>query len=334
MHHFSCHGVFGSTNHLINEILKNIFICGGKLGVNVFVLITGYFLINGKFKIKKTVKIWFDVFFYTIVIYLISTVLRINNFNLKNLLLCFIPFSHSEYWFFSCYLILYILSPFLNKLIKSLSQNEFVFLIAFLFLCQTILPSISGVELLNNTSWFILLYFIGSYIKLYPNRYFNNKKLNAISFCLLTIIVLTSNCFGLKLWSMKSAVNLIWSLTMFLTFKNISITKGDKIITIIASSTFGIYLIHDSNFLRSTIWNTWFNVGYHYQMPTFIIFSIVSIITIFAVCFAIDYLKRLSVDKLFYYCSNKIENKILLAKSKNNSPAISDETNNNDKTAQ
>lgn len=62
-HHIAMHSNFSSSN--ITSYLYIVFIqMGGKIGVNIFVLISGYFLINTeKIKIKKILKLWGQMFF-------------------------------------------------------------------------------------------------------------------------------------------------------------------------------------------------------------------------------------------------------------------------------
>ena len=51
IHHFSVHGgYFTETQGTLpfNATLIDLFAMGGRLGVNIFVLISGYFLINSK----------------------------------------------------------------------------------------------------------------------------------------------------------------------------------------------------------------------------------------------------------------------------------------------
>ena len=51
-HHFYVHGGFSSISPT-NKALMTFFEFGGKFGVAIFVMISGYFLVNSKFKIKK-----------------------------------------------------------------------------------------------------------------------------------------------------------------------------------------------------------------------------------------------------------------------------------------
>ena len=74
--HFATHGDFSfDTNVLsIPRLWWNFIEMGGNLGVNIFVLISGYFLVssNGKvFNLPRILKFWGQVFVYSIAIYLI-----------------------------------------------------------------------------------------------------------------------------------------------------------------------------------------------------------------------------------------------------------------------
>ena len=62
MHHYSIHGfspniLYYSSNKYILDFLS----LEGKLGVNCFILISGYFMINQKFTIKKLLSILGEV---------------------------------------------------------------------------------------------------------------------------------------------------------------------------------------------------------------------------------------------------------------------------------
>ena len=80
-HHFSVHGGFQySTDDLtINYLWINFIAIGGKIGVNIFVLISGYFLINAVgFNVNKLVKLWIQIFSYSILFYIIPESVKLN----------------------------------------------------------------------------------------------------------------------------------------------------------------------------------------------------------------------------------------------------------------
>ena len=54
LHHFYDNNIIlDYQNITIHQLIVQILSVGGKIGVNCFMLITGYFMIESKFKIKK-----------------------------------------------------------------------------------------------------------------------------------------------------------------------------------------------------------------------------------------------------------------------------------------
>ena len=87
------------------------------VAVNCYVLISGYFLVKSQFKIKKFFKLWGKTIFYSITVYLILILLSLTNFNIKDLIKTIFLVVTKQYWFITTCLAMYLLSPFLNKLI-------------------------------------------------------------------------------------------------------------------------------------------------------------------------------------------------------------------------
>lgn len=88
MHHYVVHGQFAWTanNICANKIILEILSLGGKLGVNCFVLITGYFMIQTKTNWKKLLKIILEVWFYSVSIFIMGALTQTIDFNIKLLI--------------------------------------------------------------------------------------------------------------------------------------------------------------------------------------------------------------------------------------------------------
>lgn len=75
---------------------------------------------------------------------------------------------------------------------------------------------------------------------------------------------------------------------MFLLFQSIDI-GSNKYINIISRTTFGIYLLHDSAFVRQIIWHSVFQVDKNqYGSPYCFLYAILTISIIFAICSICD----------------------------------------------
>ena len=197
-----------------NEYIFKTFYFFGELGVNLFALITGYFLIKNKFSLKKLIKLILEVDFYYLLLIPVSIIFKIDTgltfISIKDYFLMFFPIILNKYWFITAYLLVYCLSPFLNILINKMSQIEYKRLIIVVVLIWSIIPTFFGLffndtETLlyyNRFIWLIIMYIIGGYNRLYSIKFFNNKKniyLTAlISFVIMLLSILVIYRFRYK----------------------------------------------------------------------------------------------------------------------------------------
>ena len=292
-HHFSMHSVLPDNVFGFNKFLFDAFAVGGKIAVNVFIFITGYFMVKSSFKPKKLLYLVLQTFFYCCLIYFLFLILGYYTFDVTEMFDYVLGF-YTKYWFMTGYLILYALSPFLNKIINNSSQKSLILLILIAIALQNNLINID----LGNLVWFCTMYFIGAYIRIYPNKIINSFRFNLILTIILFIaIILFNTLLKISLWDLKNIVGVLASITLFCLFKNINI-KNNKVINFISSATLGIYLIHDNPIVRPVLWNNWLNVGYHIQSNNFWIFTICAVLLVFTVCLIIEIL-RILLDKLF-----------------------------------
>lgn len=304
-HHFACHGGYAiSKIPQLNAQLINGLIVGGKLGVNVFVLISGYFMIESKFKFSKLLRLVSHVVFYSVLFYLLEVILNRQEFNIWEFFVQFFANCTSRYWFASCYVILFILSPYLNKMIKACDKKQHLLLIAILLFIQTILPKFYNISYFGNTFWFITVYIIATYFRLYSNKIFDNVWIMLGGFLITLFVMVFANINGLTLWGLKNVTCVICSVCIFCLFKNINVGKI-KIINFISSATYGVYLLHDNNFTRPFIWRELLNCPARAFENSFPLFALCAILGVFAVCTVIELARKYSV-KLFEILLKKL----------------------------
>lgn len=99
----------------------------GRTGVNIFVLIGAWFLIDLPFRSMRVVRLYLATILYTVPITLIILFLGVKSDGVsgKELFAAFTPFTSGPLWFVSCYLFLLLVSPFLNILIHTLSPHMY-----------------------------------------------------------------------------------------------------------------------------------------------------------------------------------------------------------------
>lgn len=255
---------FSSLNGIVAHLLR-VF-CG--CAVNIFVLISGYFLVESTFKIKKAVRIWAETFFYSVTMFLISGILGLDKVCVSSVVFSFFPIISRHYWFPVAYLALFIISPLLNKFIRAISDKEFQYLIfgggIILSAWTSFVFFSAGVLTGGNTGllWFIYLYFVGAYIRK------KEIKTTFLNYVVLIVLVIGLTAFqflsesfailqNFQFLKDDSIFELILSVTLFIIFLNIKITNKAVRKTIVAISTcsFGVYLIQESCMFRNYLWN-------------------------------------------------------------------------------
>lgn len=229
-------------------------------GVNIFVLITGFFLIDKKWTCLRYFRLWYPVAFYTIgIIFLFYVLDRAGissgyyDFGLARYYIAKIMFG-SCYWFFAAYSALYLLIPFLNRAIHRIDKQT---LLSLLLVTAGILPIMNMMcfEAIygggNVFVWFIVLYLVGAYIRKYPIDVPCLVLLSAIAICIFIPTVLkividsawVSNAVG----GLSSPFVVLYSVSVFVLFsrwKNCKFASIAKILSVMSSLSFGVYLIH------------------------------------------------------------------------------------------
>lgn len=242
----------------VKDYFLVLFGMGGKTGINCFVLITGYFMCTSNITKMKILKLLSEVYFYRIVVWLIFFFSGYEPFSIKGFLSMLVPFLTVADNFTGCFLLFYLLIPFLNKLIHTLTEKEHFWLMAWCLGVYVILPSFAKANFVfNYVTWFSILFIIASYIRLYPKDWFSNTKITgtlmAVSVILswgsVAVLATLSRMVGKNIgisYFFVSDSNKILALatgvSAFLFFKNINIGRS-KIINTIAASTFGVLLI-------------------------------------------------------------------------------------------
>lgn len=298
--HYSVHGQLqiADVSLTFNKLLLNLAKTGG-LGVDIFVIISSYFLVSSSLKLKKILKLIFQVFFYSVIIYLLCVISGLQTFEVKEFIRCLLPSTTNQYWFFTVYLVLYLIHPFLNKFIENIKQKQHFIVIIFCVFIWSIVPTFLDEYNFygNELALFVMLYFLGSYIRLYP---LNAKKEKTLGILLIIIGTLTSLMFmalvrllpflNINHLGNTSIFVIFIAVGLFMIFKNLNIGTS-SVVNNIAMCTFGVYLIHDNNYIRTLLWNNLLPNEAYKDSPYLILHMIACVLIVYVVCTIIEYLR-------------------------------------------
>ena len=289
------------------SIFLFLFGAWGKIGINCFVMITGYFMCKSQITAKKFAKLVGEWLLYRYAIHLIFIITGYEALTLKSIIEIIVPITNISQNFTSCFVVFWLFIPFLNILISHINERQHFYLLLLAGFTYVFLGTAHRVTM-NYVSWFIVLYLIASYIRIYPKKWMDSIAVTAIMLILSVLVSAASvvvcakigkNAF-LFVTDSNTFLAVLVGVFAFLFFKNIKIPYN-KLINTIAASTFGVLLIHaHSDAMRQWLWkDTLDNVG-HYGDKYMPLYVIGCVLCVFIVCVIIDVIRINLLEKPFF----------------------------------
>lgn len=299
----------GTVNYYIANLFETICI----ISVNIFVLITGYYSIkvipDGNYStgIKKPINLYVIMLFYGVLFFIIALIIGKQELSYTTVLRTILPFFYGKRWFVETYIILMLLSPFLNKLLGSLTKRNYIVLLGIWISLFSVWPSFFNNPPIKDRGYgivhFITLYMIAGFIKLHISLIKKSKYqfllIIGTAFCMIGTYFLRNWFNG---WNYDFILNIISAVFVLIYFLILE-SEHNRIINTIAGTTFGVFLIHTDISLMHFIYQDILHCSNYYQSPYFIIHFIVSVLLMFVAGAIIDTMRQLlwkiTFDKWF-----------------------------------
>lgn len=318
LHHYAFHGTFDWQNFnpkYIETLRVNLFFNFlGNLGVVLFVMIGAYFLCEKRFTFRRPINLIITTAFYSFGIYFILKFCfhNLGIFKPDTLSRTLLPFPlPSGYWFVFAYILMLLAMPCLNIIINNINRQQLLLLILCILLLWSFYPTgisafsskpDTGGESFGYTQaiYFIEIYFVSAYVRIYNGKLLNSKKATGILSCLTLIIsclvtLLATNQYRLDrvldLYAINSPLALLSAIFIFCFFRNVSF--HNILVNNFAKSMFAVYLIHDDSFIRPLLWHRWISSQiFKNNAWSYCVHGIIYSLIIFISCIIIDTIIR------------------------------------------
>lgn len=333
-HVFSWGGVLNNSTYHIQKIIYLLYAII-LVHVNSFVLVSGYFQSKSKFKISKPIKLLIIMWLYKALITIIGYKLGWFTLTRFELLWNISPFDFANYWFVKMYIVLYCLSPFINKMVSKLNRKQLKKLIIVIFCLCSVVVTITNQEFFQNLRGyslvnFVFLYLIGYYIRIYIftekniKKYKNDKRKKLLAL-LVFILCFLINYFiyrvGNRLTVYGGGFQFIGNriINVFMAYDNPLVVIGsiayfiffgllnikNKFINFISMFVLEIYIIHETALFRPILYSIF---GLDGIFSSYLIFLkiIVVVISIFVGCCVISGFRML-ISKFINFLLKKFK---------------------------
>lgn len=269
--------------------------------VNCFVFISGWFSI--KSSIRGFFNLLFLVVFYNLLDYFAFLGFRLIDFDFRQFIThCnFLPY----YWFVTCYIALYLLSPILNTFIdhadKAVARNTVL-----IFVVLDVVLGWGFYELQFNRGHsllhFMVIYLIARYIRVYGGRWFKfDKKYDLLIYLLISVLtpvaIMLCSKVAPSLWGhydrlLRYNSPLVIVSTTYLSLFFTKLKFYSKTVNFIGASCFAVYLIHQDVLMRGYVIDFcqyWFN---NHSLFVYAGVVVLSIVGLFVVAVLVDQLRK------------------------------------------
>lgn len=285
------------------------------VAVNVYVLISGYFLSQKGFSFRRLLRLECQVLFYTLLIPVgltaagaLSASELWNPYHLWN---CLFPVQSGHYWFVTAYVVLLLFSPFLNAAVRAMSARQLRIAIGTLLIFFCLGKSLSVLPFASDRygydfGWFICLYLTGACMRRHGSALLGRKRRCALlyaSSCLLTAGIELAGlwlCAGRGILEYYASVpfhyNYVFAYTgalgLFGLFSGLRIPEGkvSERICRISQAVLGVYLIHEQADISGR-WTAWISGEPSCHTAGYLIQMTESVLFLFLLCICIDLLR-------------------------------------------
>ena len=247
------------TNHVLALLLGS----GVRIGVNIFLILGVWFMVDAKFKAERIVRLYLEVVFYSVPI-TICMILMGEAGGLRNILQGLFPFFGRSVWFASAYISLIAISPFLNHFFTLTPRKQRMFLVVLilLFCIVPTIPCSTPLDYLADFTWFCVVYLVVGIIK---KENMLERLCGAKRFLLASGAVYLAHV-GMRLFpttqpvadywivNIKSLPNFLCAFLVFFGFLRLDFGVI-KWINLAARSVFAVYIVHQTPAFIHYQWN-------------------------------------------------------------------------------
>lgn len=321
---------------LTGEITLNGYVAWGMeslciVAVNVYMLISGYVLVNSEFRLRRLVELACQVLFYTILIEGIAIAVGLvkpGEITFNRILELLFPFQMKHYWFMTAYIIMYLFSPILGTAVHHMEKKQLRNVIVVLLIFFSISKSVLPVELMVDQEgydalWFICVYLVAAYIRLHGIPCLEKCKRTGLCVYLMGCVGVLAVTFlvraiYLKIGSLDHFIGsafhynhvftLLAAVGLFYAFLNMDISAEKKVSHVIckvAPYSLGVYLLHEHLEIRY-LWPEWLGADAGGNVVLFIARCIVAVLIVYLIGTVVD-----MVRKYLFTILEKMFNKVV-----------------------
>uniref|UniRef100_UPI0040575DC8 acyltransferase n=1 Tax=Acetatifactor sp. TaxID=1872090 RepID=UPI0040575DC8 len=305
-----------TTTQIVAWVLEAFSI----VAVNVYMLISGYFLSSTSFKLSRLIKLWLQVWFYSVGVGLLAAVTGIlpaEECNTHYLLSLIFPVSMGHYWFMTAYIFLYLILPLIGMAVQKMSKGQMQMSLGGLLLVFCVLKSILPFRLEMDSKgydciWYLCVFLTAAYIRRFGLPLIQKKWKAVCLYGIASMAIFTETMCLHQVYLRTGSLGLIMKVALeynhifpflaavglFVTFLMTDVSGViAKLALRIAPYTLGVYLLHENMGVRYA-WQEWLGANKVSSIPGLLFWVLAAVVIVFIVGVIADILRDLFMKGL------------------------------------
>ncbi len=284
------------------------------VAVNVYMMISGYFLCESSFKLSRLLQLWLQVWLYSVgigVLAVVTGIVPTAEISTHYYLTLLFPVTMGHYWFLTAYVFLYVLLPLLGEGLRRMTKEQFQVALVILLVVFCVLKSVLPFRLEEDSKgydciWYVCVFCTAAYLRRFGIP-FLKKKSHALVLYLIGVFgtfteAMLLHLFYLRTGSLELILKIPYeynhvfpflaSVGLFCLFLNSHMEgKISKIAVKIAPYTLGVYLLHENLGVRYA-WQKWFGTDALHGVWQLLGWTAVAVVVVFCLGILVDFVRK------------------------------------------
>ncbi|MCM1089430.1 MAG: acyltransferase [Butyrivibrio sp.] len=287
------------------------------VAVNVYMLISGYFLSESSFKLSRLLKLYLQIWTYSVGAGVFAVLLGIvpaDEVNTHYFLSLLFPVSMGHYWFMTAYIFLYLLLPIVGMAVRSMTKGQLKLVLTMLLLAFCVLKSVMPFRMEEDGQgydvlWYLCVFLVAAYIRRF-GIVFLRKKWHCVCLYLGGVGLVLAELWVLRAVYMHSgSLGLILKISTEYNHLSVLLAsvglfgwflhgKGEgrlgRAAAWAAPYVLGVYLLHENMGMRYG-WQGLFGAGGIGNVPQLLLGTLAAVLCVFATGVIIELARSLLV---------------------------------------
>lgn len=283
------------------------------VAVNVYMMISGYFLCTSSFKLSRLVQLWIQVWSYSVIIGLFAAftgILPAAEVDIHYFLTLLFPVSMGHYWFMTAYVFLYLLLPLIGMGVRKMTKEQMQLSLAFLLLAFCVMKTILPARLEQDAKgydclWYVCVFVSAAYVRRFGVRFLESKA-RALGLYVVACLGIVTETFLFRFIYLKTgSLGLIMNISyeynhllpllgafgLFGLFCQLNVSgKFASLVVKIAPYTLGVYLLHENEGVR-VAWQNWIGADRVHSIGSLLLYTILAVLCVFVCGIVVEFVR-------------------------------------------